>query len=102
MEPAWRQLAHCPTRLPMHAGAIGLGHLASRDLATWTVVAPALVPGRWGGAIGGVGKPAGNATGGYYSCSATLVNGTPRIVVPVVRLTHHPCAPSLTCSNQRQ
>lgn len=45
------------------------------------VVKPALVPGQWGGPIGGVGRPTGNATGGYYSCSATLVNGTPRIIV---------------------
>ena len=38
-------------------GAIGLGHVASLDLATWIPVAPALVPGRWGGSIGGVGEP---------------------------------------------
>lgn len=38
------------------AGAIGLGHLTSKDLATWVVAPPALVPGRWGGPIGTVGQ----------------------------------------------
>jgi hypothetical protein len=46
------------------AGAIGLAHLASHDLATYVAAPPAMVPGRWGGPIGGVGHPAGNATGG--------------------------------------
>lgn len=64
-----------------------MAHLASRDLATWTVVPPALVPGRWGGPIGGVGHPTGNATGGYYSCGGTVVNGVPRIIVPAVMFT---------------
>ena len=65
-------------------GAIGLGHVASRDFATWVEAGPALVPGTWGGPIGGVGQPAGNATGGYYSGSATLVDGEPRIIIPAV------------------
>ena len=39
-------------------GAIGLGHVASRDFATWVEAGPALVPGTWGGPIGGVGQPA--------------------------------------------
>jgi len=66
------------------SGSVGLGHLASRDTATWTVIAPALVPGRYGGRMGRVGEPAGNATEGYYSGSATIVGGTPRIIVPAV------------------
>ena len=64
--------------------AIGIGHLASRDLATWKVLPPALVPGRWGGPQGKVGEPGGEATGGYYSGSATIVHGQPRIVIPAV------------------
>ena len=63
---------------------IGLAHLRSTDLAHWTVEKPALVPGAWGGPIGGVGRPAGNATEGYYSGSATMVNGVPRIIIPAV------------------
>ena len=43
------------------SGSVGLGHLASRDAVTWTVVAPALVPGRYGGPVGRVGEPAGNS-----------------------------------------
>ena len=81
-------------------GAIGLGHLASRDLATWVVAPPALVPGHWGGDIGGVGKPAGNATEGYYSGSATIVNGEPRIIIPAVFFKpedHHGCP--VTCED---
>jgi hypothetical protein len=58
--------------------------IASRDLATWVVAPPALVPGRWGGPVGRVGEPAGNATEGYYSGSATIVGGTPRIIIPAV------------------
>ena len=74
-------------------GAIGLGHLASRDLATWKELPPALVPGVWGGLPGRVGQPAGNTTGGYYSGSATLVDGAPRIVVPAVWGSDHPTGP---------
>ena len=70
--------------VPGWNGAIGLGHVASRDLAHWTVLPPALVPGQWPGPPGRVGQPAGNATGGYYSGSATVVDGQPRIVVPAV------------------
>ena len=32
----------------------------------------------------GVGQPAGNATEGYYSGLATLVDGEPRIIIPAV------------------
>eukprot|EP00947_MAST-08B_sp_MAST-8B-sp1_P005955 g5955.t1 len=75
-------------------GAIGVGHLASRDLARWRVLPPALLPGRWPGrTIGGVGLPSGNATGGYYSGSATIVGGVPRIMVPSVWGTDHPDGP---------
>jgi hypothetical protein len=74
-------------------GAIGLAHLASRDLSSWKVLPAALLPGRWGGPPGAVGQPAGNATGGYYSGSATLVNGVPRIVVPAVWGSDHPTGP---------
>ena len=52
------------------AGAIGLAHLASKDLATWVVAPPALVPGHWGGPVGTVGQPAGNATEGYCTYTA--------------------------------
>jgi hypothetical protein len=81
-------------------GASGLGHLVSRDLATWVVAPPALVPGRWGGPVGGVGQPAGNATEGYYSGSATIVDGTPRIIIPAVFFSqrdHHSCP--VTCAD---
>ena len=74
-------------------GAIGLGHLASRDLATWKELPPALVPGVWGGLPGRAGQPAGNTTGGYYSGSATLVDGAPRIVVPAVWGSDPPTGP---------
>ena len=76
--------------VPGWNGAIGLAHLASRDLSSWKVLPAALLPGRWGGPPGPVGQPAGNATGGYYSGSATLVNGMPRIVVPAVWGSDHP------------
>lgn len=81
-------------------GALGLAHVASRDLATWVSVAPTLVPGAFGGPIGGVGQPAGNATEGYYSCSATIVDGVPRIVVPAVFFApsfNHGCP--ITCAD---
>ena len=77
-------------------GAIGLAHLASHDLATYVAAPPALVPGRWGGPIGGVGSPAGNATGGYYSGSATLVDGKPRIIIPAV-FFHDGLRPATSC-----
>ena len=79
--------------VPGWNGAIGLGHLASRDLASWKELPPALVPGAWGGPPGRVGEPAGNTTGGYYSGSATLVGGVPRIVVPAVWGSDHPDGP---------
>ena len=82
------------------AGALGLAHVASRDLATWISIAPALVPGAFGGPIGGVGQPTGNVTEGYYSCSATLVGPSPRIVVPAVFFApsfNHGCP--IRCSN---
>ena len=56
---------------PGYNGAIGIGHLASEDLATWKVLPPALVPGRWGGTPGTVGQPGGNATGGSINVAAT-------------------------------
>jgi sucrose-6-phosphate hydrolase SacC (GH32 family) len=66
-------------------GAIGLGHLASRDLARWKVgLPPALLPGKWKGPPGAVGQPAGEPLGGYYSGSATVVDGVPRIIIPAV------------------
>lgn len=47
----------------------------------------------WGsGPIGTVGEPAGNATAGYYSGSATVVDGQPRIIVPAVWGSDHPSA----------
>ena len=70
--------------VPDWNGAIGLGHVASLDLATWIPVPPALVPGRWKGPIGGVGQPAGEAIGGYYSGAATVVNGVPKLLIPAV------------------
>ena len=65
-------------------GAIGIAHLSSPDGATWTALPPAMLPGRWGGPPSTVGNPGGNATGGYYSGSAAVVDGVPRLVVPAV------------------
>ena len=65
-------------------GAIGIAHLASPDGVKWKQLPSALLPGRWGGPPGTVGEPGGNATGGYYSGSATVVDGQPRLVVPAV------------------
>ena len=76
--------------------AIGLAHLTSPDLAHWRVGKPALLPGRWTGPIGTVGQPAGLAVGGYYSCSATLVGGLPRLLVPAVFFKD---TPPITCAD---
>ena len=66
-------------------GAIGLGHLASRDLARWKVgLPPALLPGKWKGPPGAVGQPAGEPLGGYYSGSATVVMAS-SITSPIAR-----------------
>ena len=81
--------------LPQYNGyGIGLAHLTSTDLAHWRVGRPALVPGAWGGPIGGVGQPSGNATEGYYSGSATIVDAVPRVIIPAVffnRSMAHSC-----------
>jgi hypothetical protein len=75
-------------------GAIGIAHLASVHLVSWKVLPPALVPGRWGGdGPGKVGERGGNATGGYYSCSATIVEGVPYLNVPAVWGSDHPREP---------
>lgn len=79
-------------------GALGLGHLTSPDLAHWRVAKPALVPGHWTGPIGKVGQPSGNAVGGYYSGSATLVDGVPRIVIPAVFFHGGTCP--VTCADK--
>jgi beta-fructofuranosidase len=62
---------------------VGWGHLVSSDLVYWRELPGALVPGRrdW----------APVATGGYYSGSATIVNGVPRIAFPAV-YQHGACA----------
>jgi sucrose-6-phosphate hydrolase SacC (GH32 family) len=65
-------------------GGIGWGHLVSRDLAHWqeigkyTGFVDPLVPGRW------LDPVYGNPTGGYFTGSATVVNGKPALIFPGV------------------
>ena len=71
-------------------GAIGWGHMASRDLAHWKEISAftgfvdAFVPGRWHDPQYGV--PAG----GYYSGSVTVVDGVPHAVFPAY-FANGPC-----------
>lgn len=63
---------------PKWKGGIGWGHLVSTDLSHWKEMKGAFVPGHWADPEYGVPNI------GYFTGSATIVNGVPHIIFPAV------------------